>query len=72
LLEERGALISPFGEKVERGLFAIRLTRSRNGRVFYVYVQGDEVYGIHAYEKKSRRIPPRELDRARTIARRMR
>jgi phage-related protein len=72
LLEERGSLISPFGEKVEPGLFAIRLTRTRNVRVFYVYVEGDEIYGVHAYEKKSRKIPKRELDRARRIVRQMR
>ncbi|MCK5804790.1 MAG: type II toxin-antitoxin system RelE/ParE family toxin [Lentisphaeria bacterium] len=72
LLEEHGRLISPYGEKVEGGLFAIRLTRSRNVRVFYVYVAGNEIYGIHAYEKKSRKIPQRELDRARKIMRQMR
>ena len=72
LLEEYGRLISPYGEKVEANLFAIRLTRSRNVRVFYVYMAGDEIYGIHAYEKRSRRIPQRELDRARKIMRQMR
>ncbi|MBT3288408.1 MAG: type II toxin-antitoxin system RelE/ParE family toxin [Victivallales bacterium] len=69
LLEEHGRLISPYGEKVQAGLFAIRLTRSRNVRVFYVYMTGDEIYGIHAYEKKSRKIPQREIDKARKIMR---
>lgn len=72
LLEEHGRLISPYAEKVEPGLFAIRLTRSRNIRVFYVYVADDEIYGIHAYEKKSRRTPRHELDKARKIVRHMR
>ncbi len=72
LLERDGRLTSPYGEKVDAGLFAIRLTRGRNIRVFYVYVAGDEVYGIHAYEKKSRQIPRRELEKARKIMRRMR
>jgi len=72
LLEERWRLISPYGGKVEAGLFAVRLTRSRNVRVFYVYLAGDEIYGIHAYEKKSRRIPQHELDKARKIMRKMR
>lgn len=72
LLEEHGRLISPYGEKVEQNLFALRLTRSRNVRVFYVYMTGDEIYGIHAYEKKSRRIPQHELGKARRILRQMR
>jgi phage-related protein len=72
LLEEHGYLVSPYGEKVEPGLFAVRLTRSRNVRVFYVYMAGDEVYGIHAYEKKSRKIPQNELNQARRIMRQMR
>ena len=72
LLEEHGRLVSPYGEKVEPSLFAIRLTRSRNIRVFYVYVADDEVYGIHAYEKKSRKIPQHELNKARKIIRQMR
>lgn len=72
LLEERGALVAPYGEKVEKGLFAIRVPRPRNIRVFYVYMAGDEIYGIHAYEKKSRKIPDKELRLARKIMKMMR
>jgi len=72
LLEEHGCLVSPHGEKIEPGLFAVRLTRGCNIRVFYVYLAGDEVYGVHAYEKKSRKIPQNELNKARRIMRKMR
>jgi len=65
LLEEHGRLASPFAEKVEPGLFVIRLRSTRNVRVFYVYAEADVVYGIHAYEKKTRRIPRHELQKAR-------
>ena len=72
LLEEKGRLISPYAEKVEKGLFAIRILKPKNIRVFYVYMTGDEVYGIHAYEKKSQKIPVKELNLARKILKQMR
>lgn len=72
LLEEKGTLVSPYGEKVEKDLFAIRILRPKNVRVFYVYMKDDEIYGIHAYEKKSREIPDKELELARKIIRMMR
>lgn len=72
LLEKRGRLTAPYAEKVEPGLFAIRLRRTRNIRVFYVYLEGDTVYGIHAYEKKSRAIAKHELETARRIVRAVR
>ena len=67
LLEEHGRLTSPFAEKVEPGLFATRLRSTRNVRVFYVYAEENSIYGIHAYEKKTRRIPRHELQMARKI-----
>lgn len=72
LLEEKGFLVSPYGEKVENGLFAIRVTNPKNIRIFYVYMRDDEIYGIHAYEKKSQKIPDRELNLARKIMKLMR
>ena len=72
LLEDRGRLVSPFAEKVEPGLFAIRPRHTRNVRVFYVYVGEDAIHGIHAYEKRSQKIPKRELDRARRTMRALR
>ncbi len=68
-LEADGRLSMPEGEKIaEEGLFVIRVIRAGNIRVFYVYGQGDFVYGIHAYVKKTRKIPERELTYARKLA----
>jgi len=64
-LEADGFLSAPFGEKVEKGLFAIRITQAANERVFYVYGEGANLYGIHAYEKKTAKIPQNELKQAR-------
>jgi phage-related protein len=72
ILEANGFLVSPYGEKVESGLFAIRITTPNNIRIFYAYMKDDEIYGIHAYEKKSQKIPGKELDYARRIMRMMR
>lgn len=68
-LEKDGFLARPHGEKVEPGLFAMRIMSGGNVRVFYVYDDGVNVYGIHAYEKKSRTIPYHELVRARRMMR---
>lgn len=71
-LEADGFLQAPFGEKVEPGLFVMRIRGADgNARVFYVYVAGNMVYGIHGYVKKTGRIPQHELEQARRIARRL-
>jgi phage-related protein len=68
-LEIKGRLEAPLGEKVEKDLFAIRVINAGNIRVFYVYVKKDFVYGIRGYEKKSQKIPQKELKEARKTVR---
>lgn len=67
-VETNGFAVYPYAEKVEKDLFAMRIKSGGNVRVFYVYMDGDRVFGIHAYEKKSGRIPARELNKARQTA----
>lgn len=67
VLEEIGFLVFSYAEKVEKELFAIRLTGLKNIRVFYMYFKDNHIYGIHAYEKKTRKIPDGELKKARKI-----
>ena len=67
LLEENGMLIAPYSEKAEKNLFAMRILNPKNIRIFYVYIGSSEIYGIHAYEKKTAKIPDRELAQARKI-----
>ena len=66
-LEREGCLVRPYGEKVEPGLFAIRVMQTANIRVFYVYGKDDIIYGIHAYVKKTQDIPQHELEQARKV-----
>ena len=66
-LETEGMLVMPYGEKVvgdDDDLFAIRVIKTGNIRVFYVYGPGNLIYGIHAYEKKTAQIPKSELKQA--------
>jgi phage-related protein len=66
-LENDGRLSMPFGEKVKKELFAIRVINAGNIRVFYVYGYRDKAYGIHGYVKKTRQIPQKELKQAEKI-----
>ena len=67
MLERDGFLAYPYGEKIEGDdeLFAIRVMQSGNIRIFYVYGLNDFVFGLHAYVKKTERIPAKELKEAR-------
>ena len=66
-LQREGRLSMPFGEKVENKLFAIRVIRTGNIRVFYVYGKADRIYGIYGYVKKTKTIPLKEINLARKI-----
>ncbi len=72
-LEAAGMLEMPFAEKIQgKNLFAMRVIHAGNVRIFYVYGTGDSVFGIHAYEKKTRSIPEHEMKRAVKILKAMR
>lgn len=56
-------------EKVERGLFALRICKGGNARFFYCYDDGTDVWILNGYEKKTQTIPRRELEQARRLKR---
>ena len=66
-LELDGFLVGPYGEKVEPGLFEMRIRAGRQVRVFYFYYEGDVVFGVHGFVKKTRQTPVRELRQARRV-----
>jgi len=69
MLEAEGQLSMPFGEKITgENLFAIRVIRAGNVRVFYVYGKADIVYGLSGYVKKTQTIPRGEMELARKLA----
>jgi len=66
-IETDGYLIEPFGKKLDRDLFEMRLRRGRQIRVVYFYCQNNRVIGVHAFVKKTQQTPLRELAHARRI-----
>ena len=68
-LERDGHLIEPFGKKLDRDLFEMRIRRGRQVRVIYVYLADPWVVGVHAFVKKSQHTPLQELAQARRVQR---
>jgi len=66
ILEETGSLRAPFAEKIagRENLFAIRVRKVGNYRVFYAYDDGTMVWLLNGYEKKTESIPRQEVRRA--------
>lgn len=66
LLEEDGVLGYPRAEKVagHRNLFEIRIITPGNERFFYCYDAGTTIYVVHAFEKRTRKTPSREIAKA--------
>ena len=74
ILEEEGRLVAPYGEKVEgqKGLFEIR-TKDAIGqyRVFYVYADGEDIYLLNGFTKKTQKTPPAEIKKTLKIKKEM-
>ena len=70
-LREFGYLRMPEAEKVEgyENLFAIRIMTDGNERFFYAYDDGINIYVLHAYEKRTPKIPQSEINQALKIKR---
>ena len=66
-LEADGRLIEPFGKKIDRELFEIRVRRGRQVRVLYFYFLDDLVIGVHGFVKKSQKTPQDEIKQARRV-----
>ena len=68
-----GYLRYPLAEKVIgfENLFAIRILADGNERMFYFYAIEDIIAVVHAYRKKTKRIPASELEKALAIKKRL-
>ena len=67
LLRDAGRLAYPDAEKVESGLFALRIRVGGNARFFYCYDDGSAVWMLNGYEKKTEKIPVREIRQAKRL-----
>jgi len=65
-LEVNGRLKAPYGEKVagQENLFEIRIRKGGNAREFYCYDDGEYVWLLNGFEKKTRKTPPSEIKKA--------
>ncbi|MEI8139971.1 MAG: type II toxin-antitoxin system RelE/ParE family toxin [bacterium] len=68
-IESDGHLVEPFGKKLDRNLFEMRLRRGRQVRIVYFYYMGNRVIGVHAFVKKTQQTPQRELSQALRVRR---
>jgi phage-related protein len=66
-LEIDGRLIEPFGKKIDKDLFEIRVRRGKQVRVLYFYFSDDLVIGVHGFVKKSQKTPLNEIKQARRV-----
>ena len=65
LLEEFGSALSlPHSKMIESGLYELRVYGSRNVRILYVFNGGNAIL-LHAFIKKTPRIPRKILEVAR-------
>jgi len=70
-LETNGRLESPYGEKVsgQQNLFEVRIRKGGNAREFYCYDDGEYVWLLNGFEKRTRKTPPVEIKKALKIKR---
>lgn len=68
-LSEMGRLAYPDAERVKAGLFALRVRVGGNARFFYCYDDGAAVWVLNGYEKKTEKIPVREIRQAERLKR---
>ncbi len=66
-LEQDGYLVEPFAKKVDKDLFELRVRRGRQVRVLYCYDDGDVIVGLHAFVKKTQKLPQQELKQAKRM-----
>ena len=66
LLEENGIHLSmPHAKPMGGGLTELRVRGKQEVRVFYAFAFGKRIYLLHAFVKKTKTTPQRELDVAR-------
>jgi len=66
-LENDGCLVEPFGKKLDSEIFEIRIRRGGQVRVLYFYHEGDIIYGVHGFVKKTQKTPKQELKQAQRV-----
>ncbi len=63
-LESDGRLVEPYGKKLDKGLFEMRIRRGGQIRILYFYQEKEFVIGVHGFVKKTQKAPQKELKQA--------
>ena len=63
-LEKDGRLVEPYGKKLDKGLFEMRIRRGGHVRILYFYHEKEFVIGVHGFVKKTQKTPQKELKQA--------
>lgn len=64
LLDELGKDIRPpRSKKISKGVYELRIVSDLSVRIFYTFHK-NEIWILHAFVKKSQKIPPKELQTA--------
>ncbi len=63
-LEKDGRLVEPFGKKLDKNLFEMRIRRGGQVRILYFYHEREYVIGVHGFTKKTQKTPQKELKQA--------
>lgn len=65
LLETKGKLEKPFAKKLKsEKLFEIRIRHQRQWRAVYAYLSGDFIVILCAFQKKTRKTPFKQINKA--------
>lgn len=69
LLEEHGPMLGmPFSRHLGDGIFELRTVQGNDiTRILYFFVLGKEVVLTHGFVKKTRRTPPSEIAKAKSL-----
>jgi phage-related protein len=70
-LEKDGRLVEPFGKKLDKGLFEMRIRRGGQVRVLYFYQDKEYVVGVHGFVKKTQKTLQQELKQAMRVMNRI-
>lgn len=63
LLEENGYdLGMPYAKYLLEGISELRIRGKNEIRIFYIFSDGNNIYLIHAFKKKTQKTPRKELD----------
>lgn len=64
ILRDKGPFLAmPYSKKISDGLWELRIGGRQNIRIFYTF-NGDSIYLLHIFKKKSQKTPLKEIKTA--------